>query len=91
MNNHIKTCPYCQGDGVVPKDWEDIKVGDKLFYNNLYDILEGGKGIEVAVTVVKKVEVDDNAYRFAEDFWMVEYDNISIPLYKCNFVRFVKE
>ena len=78
MNNHIKTCSYCQGDGVVPKTWDDIKEKDLVYYRGLY--------INCSAHIVK---IDCKGKENGVDYWIVsDLNNISYPMFKINFKGF---
>ena len=77
MNNHIKTCPYCQGDGVVTKDWEDIEVGDVVIWKGY------GNTPSYIVTAIES--------RIPIHSWIVEHDGDKFETYEANFGGFVKD
>jgi hypothetical protein len=80
MNNHIKSCPYCEGDGVVPKTWEDIQTGEAVYYKGLYIHCK-----EYMVIVI------DRGSLKGVDYWTVwdSSNNVKFPMFKINFKGFV--
>lgn len=79
MNNHIKVCPYCQGDGIVPKSWQDIKVDDMVYYEGLYIHSE-----TVEVKVYRKKVIDDLEY-----YTVIDSNGWYFTMFKNNFKGFV--